>query len=158
MTSEPRNIALAIFERLRASFPRLTMTIDHHPEEGIDLSLDIPEQDGLLFDVALNLQNHDELHLCAAGLWSSWFPCTDPKLAEALFEAASGLLLGHLRILEHWRGTSLAKAELQRPEGDSWKTIYTSGPYSSEPFLSFPWSRKRLNVVQLRVVQNVRSE
>ena len=142
MASQEHDIASVIFERLRTSFPSLAMTLDENPEH-MDLALDIPEQVGLRFEVHLNLQNVDELHLCAEALWGQWFPCTDPKRAEAFFDAVSGLLSGHWRILEHWRGTSIAKAQLQRPEGDSWKTVYTSAP-----FPPFPWPRKTLKVVQ----------
>ena len=142
MALQEQDIASAIFERLRASFPSLAMTFDDNPED-MDLTFDIPEQDGLLFDVHLNLQNVDELHLCAGALWFSWFPCTDPERAEAFFDAVSGLLSGHWRVLEHWRGTSLAKAQLQRPENDSWKTIATSAP-----FPPFPWPRKIFKVVR----------
>lgn len=142
MPSQQYEIASVIFQRLRASFPSLAMSLDENPEH-MDLTFDIPQQDGLQFDVHLNLQNVDELHLCAEGFWCSWFPCTDPERAEAFFDAVSGLLSGHFRILEHWRGTRLAKAQLQRPVGDGWKTVATSAPFP--PFL---WPRKTFKVVR----------
>ena len=52
--------------------------LDLHPNH-VQLVMDIPAQPGLLFDVNLNLQNRDELHLQASTLWVSWFPCTKQK-------------------------------------------------------------------------------
>lgn len=60
--------ALSTFERVRAAFPALAMNLDLHPEH-VELALDIPAQPGLSFDVDLNLQNLDELHLSASALW-----------------------------------------------------------------------------------------
>jgi hypothetical protein len=102
----------------------------------------IPAQPGLRFDVELNLQNRDELHVSAGALWVEWFPCTHPAEAEAYFDAVAGLLSGRLRILEHRRGTRAVKAELQRPSGSDWETIATWAT------LSLPWPRKTFVVVQ----------
>ena len=109
----------------------------------MDLAMNIPPQPGLLFDVSLNLQNLDELHLTASALWVEWFPCTKPDRVEQYFEAVSGLLSGRFRILEHWRGKRPVKAELQTPIGTAWKTVT-----GSSDLLSVPWPRKRFKIVQ----------
>jgi len=99
--------------------------------------MSIPRQPGLLFDVQLNLQNIDELHLNASALWVSWFPCTKPQIVEEYFEAVSGLLSGRFRILEHWRGTRVVRAELQRPSQEGWRTIASRHP------ITLAWGKKR---------------
>jgi hypothetical protein len=136
------DIALATFERIRAAFPTLSMEVDLLPKH-VDVAMRIPAQPGLLFDVDLNLQNLDELHLRASALWVEWFPCTKPQKVERFFEAVSGLLAGRLRILEHWRGRRRVKAELQRPTGEGWKTIA-----NWTVLLSIPWPGKTYRVVQ----------
>ena len=135
-------IALAVFARVQESFPNLTMTLDRDHEH-LDLALDLLVQDGLEFDVQLNLQNIDELFLCAASFWCSWFPCTEPKVTERFFDAVSGLLSGRYRILEHKRGERLVKSQVQCPHGDGWKTIATAAP-----FPTFAWTRKTYNILQ----------
>ena len=131
-----------MFEKLRAAFPALSMEFDLQPAH-VDLAVDIPAQAGLSFPVFLNLQNLDELCLEASALGVSWFPCTNPQKAENYFEAVSGLLSGRFRILQHWRGNRVVKAELQQPIGDGWKTI-TGCSY----LLSVPWPPKTVKVVQ----------
>jgi hypothetical protein len=142
MPTKQYEIALSTFERTRAAFPALVMNLDLHPEH-LDVAMDIPAQPGLLFDVHLNLQNIDELHLCAAAFWFEWFPCTYPEKVEKYFEAVSGLLSGQFRILQYWRGKRVVKARLQCPSHGEWKTI---ARYSKE--FSLPWSHKTIEVVQ----------
>jgi hypothetical protein len=119
------------------------MNIDLHPEH-VELAMRIPSQSGLCFEVNLNLQNRDELHLSASRLWVEWFPCTNQTKADSYFEAVSGLLSGEFRILEHWRGRRIVLAQLQRPYQGKWKTI----AYTSNPTVLFPWPTKTLKVIQ----------
>ena len=120
------------------------MKLDVSPDP-LELAMDIPAQHGLSFDVSLNLQNLDELHLNASSLWVEWFPCTNPKKVEEYFEAVSGLLSGEFCILEHWRGKYAVRAHLQRPVNGGWKTIATWIDFF--PSL-VPWPAKTYNVVQ----------
>ena len=122
MNDENKDLAVQLFQRIQASFPSLNMELDLEPEN-VQVSLDIPKQDGLLFDVSLNLQNSDELHLNAGALWQEWFPCSDEAVSQQFFEAVSGLLSGTNRILEHRRGRKVIKAELQRSNDSGWETI-----------------------------------
>jgi hypothetical protein len=140
---QAHEIGLSVFERIRGSFPTLTMNLDLHPKH-VDLAMDIPAQPGLAFRVHLNLQNMDELHLSASALWVEWFPCTKPPKAEKYFEAVSGLLSGEFRILEHWRGKRSVKAQLQRPNRGGWKDVATSLNMSAV----VPWPPKSFKVVQ----------
>jgi len=140
-------IALSTFEKIQFAFPTLTMSLvfdDPH----VDLAMDIPAQSGLPFNVDLNLQNLDELHLSASVFWYEWFPCTNPKKVEKYLEAVSGLLSGEFRILEHWRGKRPVKAQLQRPTRDGWENFATWLDVSAIVF----WPRKSYKVVQNKPV------
>jgi len=141
MSTVEYGIAISTFERIRAAFPAFTMNLDLHNTQ-VDLAMDVPAQPGLIFDVHLNLQNRNELHLSASALWVEWFPCTDPKKVEKYFEAVSGLLSGQFRILEYWRGNRAVKAKLQRPSNGGWKTVAT---YMR---LSIPWPPKTPKIVR----------
>ena len=136
-----RVAALGAFEMIRGSIPQLECRIDRAPRQ-VELAMEIPAQAGLLFDVELNLQNEDELHLCASALWVGWFPCTDAEVTRAFVDAVCGLLAGRYRILEHHRGRRVVKAELQRPTAHGWETL------TGNSWMGLPWPRKRLLVVQ----------
>ncbi len=143
MYAKEFEVGLATFERIRASFPALNMKLDLHPNH-VQLVIDIPAQPGLLFDVNLNLQNRDELHLQASTLWVSWFPCTKQKKVDEYLEAVSGLLSGRFRILVHRRGKRRVRAQLQRPVADGWRTVASCVEISA----LVPWPRKTIDVVQ----------
>ncbi len=142
MPTKQFDIALSTFEKIRAAFPALTMNLDLHPRH-VDLAMDIPAQDGLSFKVYLDLQNVDELHIEASALWVEWFPCTSPQHVDKYYEAVSGLLSGRFRILEHWRGKRVVKAELQRPTSGEWETVA-----GCSHLLSVPWPPKTFKVMQ----------
>ena len=143
MNSREFEIASATFEKIRAAFPALTMNLDSHPAH-VELAMDIPVQPGLSFKVWLDFQNGDELTLSASRFWYEWFPCTNQKTVDEYLEAVSGLLSGRLRILEHWRGGRIVKAQLQSPMDDKWKSIATSTNTSG----LIPWPPKRLRIIQ----------
>src|SRR5580765_4235390 len=126
------------------------MKLNLHPAH-MDLSTHIPAQPGLCFDVNLNLQNLDELHLSASALWVEWFPCTNLEKVAEYCEAVSGLLSGRFRISEHWRGGRVVKAERQRPDEGGWNTIA-----GWSILLSIPWPQKSFKIVQnLPAVESV---
>jgi hypothetical protein len=143
MHSREFEIASATFERIRAAFPALTMNLDLHPAH-VELAMDIPVQRGLSFKVWLDFQNGDELTLSASRFWYEWFPCTDQKIVDKYLEAVFGLISGRFRILEHWRGGRVVKAQLQSPRDDKWKSIATSTNISG----IVPWPPKKLRIVQ----------
>lgn len=124
MTEKEREIALLVFREIESAFPNLKITLDlEHPH--VEMMLHIPKQEGLVFDVSLNVQNRDELHLNAGSFWQEWFPCTDEAIGKRFIEAVTGLLAGDNRIVEHYRGKKAVKAQLQRPKGADWETIAT---------------------------------
>lgn len=143
MQTKEFEIALSTFEKVRAVFPALSMKLDLNPKN-VDLAMDIPAQPGLCFNVHLNLQNQDELHLSASAFWCEWFPCTNPKKVEKYLEAVSGLLSGEFRILEHWRGKRRVKTQLQRQSRGRWENVATWLDVSAVVI----WPRKSYRVVQ----------
>jgi len=119
-----REGVIARFESIEAAFPHLTMTLDAEAGD-VDVSLEIPKQPGLDFDVFVNLQG-DELQLNAgANFWVEWFPCTDEGVEADFFEAVHGLLSGQFRIVEHHRRGKAFKAVLQRPINGGWESRKT---------------------------------
>jgi hypothetical protein len=122
-----------IFREVQRSFPHLRMLLElDHPH--VDISMDIPEQEGLRFTVNLNLQG-DELHMSAGGFWLEWFPCTDESVVRHFLEAVRGILSGRFRILQYSRWGRVIGAELQQPRDGDWETI----GISSHSFLPFRW-------------------
>jgi len=73
MSAEVVKRALDMFKQMQAEFPDLLMKSDP-PDTSVELSVTIPKQPGLAFEINLKLQNDDELHLCAGAFWCSWFP------------------------------------------------------------------------------------
>ncbi len=133
---------VGLFEDIRRVFPHLSMELHlEHPH--VDLLMDVPRQDGLAFDVNLNLQG-DALHLSAGSFWLEWFPCVDPEVVAGYRDAVTGLLSGRYRIIEYYAGRRAVKAQLQRPVGEAWQTIGTS----SNLGIWLPWRRSS------RILQN----
>jgi hypothetical protein len=131
----PLELAEFAFNEIRESFPNLACRIDRKPAGGLDIELVFPEQPGLSFEVSLNLQNVDELHLNAPGLSVEWFPCTKPDVLTRYVDAVRGVIAGSHRILQYRRRGRLIKSYLQRPLGESWETIARYYPGIALPFL-----------------------
>ncbi|MBX3316331.1 MAG: hypothetical protein KF902_05650 [Phycisphaeraceae bacterium] len=121
--AEADAVARRVFAELAARFPSLTM--EEHPEDPVEISIVIPEQEGCRFRVWLALQNCDELHLLVENFWLEWFPCTTPKVADLYLEAVSGFLSGEYRIMEYSFLGECYLARLQKPQAGGWKTIGT---------------------------------
>lgn len=138
-----RERAIALFEQLQDEFSGLQMELDLASEH-VELNMDIPEQPGLVFELNVNLQNEDELHLSAASLWLQWFPADEPAQEAEFLQSVRGLLLGEYRIVETLRGARPVRAELQKPKGTGWETVGSSW----KAHLPIPWRTSR------RVVQN----
>jgi hypothetical protein len=69
---------LTSLKSIQAGFPHLEMLLKEE-DPNVDVNMDIPVQQGLEFDINLNLQNIDELHLSVGKLWMCWFPCTEKE-------------------------------------------------------------------------------
>lgn len=120
MNSEMQ-ITKTTFETIQHKFPQLNMNLQQHSPT--EISLDIPQQDNLKFEINLNLQNEDELHLYVGNFWYQWHPCTNTDRLKQFTDAVIGILLGKYRIHEHYYGKRLFKAELQMPWHADWRTI-----------------------------------
>ena len=145
MNESNRDKAVQLFREVESLFINLKMKLDLEPDN-VDVQLDIPQQDGLLFPVSLNLQNSDALHLNVGAFCQEWFPCSDEVVSRQYFAAVAGLLSGENRLVEYHRGKRIVKVQLQRPAGEDWETIAT-------------WSRLHLPVplqAKTSVLQNTR--
>ena len=133
--STTEGIAQKAFSEIFSRFSSLKVT--ENKDEPVEISYTMNVQSGLKYKVWLSLQNNDELHFSVENFWLEWFPCTKREEVDVYIDAVSGFLSGKYRILEHYRGKKCVKAELQKPGGDSWKTIGTWGVL----WLSFPWKK-----------------
>ena len=119
--------ALRLFEDLRWELPALHVDINAD-DPNVEISVEIPRQPGLAFDVHLNFQNRDELHLGAGEIfWCSWFPSSKATVANRYSEAVLGIISGQYRIVEYWRWGWPVRANLQAPMPEGWRTVAKSG-------------------------------
>jgi hypothetical protein len=114
-------IARRVFAEVAKRFPSLNMVENH--DDPVEISITMPIQPGLSHEIWLCLQNRDELGFKAGYFYCEWFPCTKPDRVERYLDAVTGFLSGEYRILEHYRLTKCYRAQLQKPEGDRWRTI-----------------------------------
>lgn len=124
MSTAPLDIAKGVFETLKSEFPHLLMEIEESPA-CTEIELTIPVQDGLDYEVGLNLQNTDELHFNVDDFLGLWFPCTDSEVTESFLKAVQGFVSGKYRIEVYSRKGKSYKRILQSPLGNSWSTEYT---------------------------------
>lgn len=117
------DIASDTFKSIENSFPDLKFNYDFN-DKNVDISVDVPKQKGLDFDVNLNLQT-DELHISTKHFWGSWFTIKNPHVVDLYKDAVVGLLSGKYRIVQYWDGDTLAKSLLQKPVDNQWQTIFT---------------------------------
>ena len=125
MTDATKQDALRLFEELQAELPHLVMHINPNNTD-VEVSVDVPQQPGLAFDIHLNLQNGDERHLEVGAFWCSWFPSSDPEVVRKYHDAVTGVLTRRNRIVEYVRWGRTAGADLEAPDSDGWKTIAKS--------------------------------
>lgn len=120
-TVDTEAIARDVFAEIAKRFPYLKMVENHG--EPVEISITMPVQHGLSHEVWLCLQNHDELGFRVGRFYCEWFPCTKPEKAEKYLDVVTGFLSGKYRILEHYRGKTYYRAELQKSQGDRWCTV-----------------------------------
>lgn len=116
---DSRQIELGRFaqvaEAIRGRFPQLTMVVGDACEH-VEAQASLAVQPGLEFEVSINLQNQDELHLNAGKvLWVSWFPCGDQAVFEGFVTAVVGVLSGEYRIVESFVLSQSLGARLEQP-------------------------------------------
>ena len=136
--------AIRCFDEIKAAVPNLESNFTDQNTD-IELLTVFPVQDGLKFEVSLNFQALDELHLTAGYFWFSWFPCSDEEKIKAFRDAVIGILTGELRIVEYYKGKQAFKAELQRLDRNEWKVLATRKTW----FLSFSKEKSE------KILQNI---
>lgn len=141
-TPTPESIAREALAAIQSRFPSLRLVEDR--DAPVELSVFIPAQEGLKYEVRLGLQNDDELHFSVEHFLLKWFPCSNPSRVTAYVEAVTAFLSGKARVLERYRGTKCVGADLQVADGAAWRTI---GKWSR---LALPFSWK----VTTREVRN----
>jgi hypothetical protein len=127
-------------QAIKREFPALQIDlIGDHPS--VHAIAEMHVQAGLDFEVIVNLQNGDELHLNAGEHFRvEWFPCGEEQVFKRFMEAVIGTISGEFRIVETFVFGSPAKAELQRPDGHGgWKRVATWANLRS----LVPWFRSR---------------
>ena len=90
---------------------------------------DIPVQPGVDFNVSINLQNQDELHLnVGKNFWVEWFPCREQEVFDDYINAVTGVISGEYRIVERYLFGKADSAVLERPNGrGGWQRVTTWG-------------------------------
>lgn len=144
MTTKARcfDIAEKTFKKVQNHFPELTMTIDYEHEH-LDLSMNIPKQNGLDFEINLNLQNEDELHISTDYIWCQLFSADSMELVDIFYESVLGIIKGEYRILQFVSNDKVYKSFLQKPNGEEWETIYRG--YER---IKMPWTKVHENIIQ----------
>jgi hypothetical protein len=129
---------------VRREFPGLRVNVDAD-NSNVDAAAAIPAQAGLDFQVGINLQNDDELHLEVGRFSLQSFPCHRQDVFDRFVGALTGVLSGHLRILESHVLGMVVCSRLQSPTGDGkWQTI----GWKAGPTALLPWPRRH------RILQN----
>jgi len=121
-TRDTEAIAGAAFAEIARRFPSLQMV--ENQDDPVEISITMPVQPGLSQKLWLCLQNQDELGISVGQhFYIEFFPCTKPDRVEKYLDAVTGFLSGRYRVLEYCRGSTCYRAQLQKPEGDRWRTI-----------------------------------
>lgn len=133
-TPDTEALARSVFAEIGRRFPSLSMVENHN--DPVEISITMPVQSGLAYEVWLCLQNRDELGFSVGHFYIEFFPCTKPDRVERYIDAVNGFLSGEYRILEHYKGTKCYRAQLQKPEGDHWRTIANWATIWIPPFFN----------------------
>jgi len=141
------NSAKEIFEQIQTSHPTLRMIIDKEPKN-VDLSMDIPKQEGLDFDINLNLQT-DELHISTGVIWCSWFPLKDIEIRATFVDSVNGIINGKYRVIQFTKNGKPIKSYLQKPLNGHWKTVFKDIQKTS-----FPWTKLERKII-INTVPNI---
>lgn len=123
-SGDAETAARRAIETVLGRFPELAS--HNNPGDPVELSVTIPVQTGVRYEVWLAHQNGDELHFSVGHFWLQWYPCTEPERCQAFVDAVSGYLAGDFRVVEYLRLGRCFKAELQAPAGEDWKCIGTT--------------------------------
>ena len=122
--------------QLQAGLPDLTASLQVSPDQ---VAIHFAAQDTLSRDVTITSDGAGLIRLTIDGIAVSW-PAGDECRVVIL-----GLLGGHYRLVEEVRDNRVVKAQIQRPNGQQWRTVENWQGHGQ----GMPWQRKTL-VVSLR--------
>ena len=137
--------AEVLFRNIAKEF---NLRIEKREDDCVELSMDLPRQDGLNYEIWLCLQNYDELWFCVGDLFTcSMFPYLEIKNEFASY--LRGALSGDYRIVTYTRARTIRPSisELQKPVADGWETVFTYGYKFSSVFLSKRWLKAEILVL-----------
>jgi len=132
---------------LRSRFPQLKLVVEEN-DPNVTGNCDILKQPELDFDLNINLQNLDELHLCVSKFWVEWFPCGRQEVFDSFVSAVVGILSGEYRIVNYFVGRLHTSSDLQRFQDGRWEKVTGC----ANPAALIPWPREAL------VVQNTQGD
>tara|TARA_R110001592_G_scaffold239559_3_gene499504 strand:+ start:593 stop:1063 length:471 start_codon:yes stop_codon:yes gene_type:complete len=136
------DIAEKTFKKIQSYFPEMIMNMDYKHKH-VELSMDIPKQNGLDFEINLNLQNDDELHISTDYIWCQLFSAESDELVDMFYESVLGIIKGEYRILQFVKNDKVYKSFLQKPNGEEWETIYRG-----HERIRMPWIKVQENIIQ----------
>jgi hypothetical protein len=102
------------------------LKIEKRNDDPVELSMDLPKQVGLNYDLWLCLQNSDELWFCVGDLFTcSMFPYSEVK--DKFSDNLRATLSGDYRILIFRREqrSKPAISVLQKESDNGWETVFT---------------------------------
>ena len=120
-----------LIERVHALFASLAerhgLRMEWDDEAPVEVACIFPEQEGLDFELCMNLQNSDELSMSHEMFWTDSFPADDPEVWETFEKAADGMLSGEARAVIHYAFDRKKpfRTEVQIQKDGRWMTVDT---------------------------------
>ena len=117
-----------LIHQIRSAVPVLEMTESMEVPEFVSAQYFWPDQPGLNTELAVSLQNDDEVHLCIGReFWAEFRPVSDSDVRDEVFDRVIGFASGEYRIRAEYLGDRLERVTMQRPmEDESWVDIEKS--------------------------------
>ena len=133
----------ALFNSIRRDHPHLEMLVEQGANPICPLSMTVPEQANLRFELVMSFVNGDELCIGAGdSFWLEWFPMRKTDVVEDFTKTVGGLLSGEYRVVEYLNTHGVVvKADLQEPSGAGWKT---AGTWRASLFVFADWIHRGL--------------
>jgi hypothetical protein len=110
-----------------------SFTIEKVDEPNVELMMRVPPQPGLSLELALGLQNSDELNVGFGEFWSYFFPYESKR--QLVSEALDAFVVGDCRLAIHTQLDGVVKRVLEQRFNGAWQPIYTAFARIEVPFL-----------------------
>ena len=99
-----------------------SLNIVKKSEEQMDLSMIVPQQSGLSFEIMLGLQNNDEINIGIGNFWSYFFPF--PEVKDKVAIILDGLCTGDTRLATHTQFNKPVFRDLEIFTQTAWERAY----------------------------------